>query len=851
MPKRKRSKSSSSSRETGETSEPRSGGTIPSRSRSGSRRRTRSRSGHSGGSSSEPILPAAPAGRQLGRAAPRGGRRPAAGAEPRTAADTDYGRRATGGAGRNRDTGVVQWQDWRRSHQKDLIQRFDYEGDDSTPALRDFRDIPLDYQGATTAWRRRGWEPQDRDDTDDSATMDESTREAQRTTIQEIRAGFGPTQLSDIPKTYTRARAQFARMYWERLTPAEQEGLNPRTGYAPGRNPNEMDYEPTPRVAADTYSPMSPDSPAYEPPGFFQPPTPRPAKRRNPRRAATVKGQEDADRRAKIAKVQDSYLDSSAAMVPSPARDPSPRPPLGPHPDDESDYRRSLFQDEKSPGVPAVPVLGAPPKRPKPAGDSSGPEPLDTSDPGGDVWPPNAPSYDISSPAISSRRASASRSSSHSGRSNQRSRSREVQSDPPYSVIDSDPPETPPARRFARGAEDPQTGAPHGQTEQQITDPSFHTEYSRFEQSQAIIQNRREQRERMEEANRIELDRQRREFARRDEDLRRRFKPEPDAVPRVPPDTVPRTRPPGPGPPSDLPGPRPEAATPLPGSPPKRRQPAPAPEPAPRRKRKPPPPAPPKLAKRKPPPPAKRKARPASPAPFPGRAAIIPPGPGRAGSPVRGRPGYRYARGRAGFRAAVAPGRGAPRAKPPPPPPAVVAARRGGRGGRGAIWAAYMAGRGGRGGRGRGGAPPPPAGGGRGRGRGRGRGIPPPPAAPAAPPAAPAAPPAAPAVAIAQAQYKRQQRRSIHRIPVHQRLAAMHIPVRTKKALTLTSEAPGHFRVKLHKKTRGVSAQVSRLLKRASKYLLVNGRKLNKKQALHVIVGLLEKMAPVDIKLVA
>ena len=79
----------------------------------------------------------------------------------------------------------------------------------------------------------------------------------------------------------------------------------------------------------------------------------------------------------------------------------------------------------------------------------------------------------------------------------------------------------------------------------------------------------------------------------------------------------------------------------------------------------------------------------------------------------------------------------------------------------------------------------------------------------------------------------------------------MHIPVRTKKALTLTSEAPGHFRVKLHKKTRGVSAQVSRLLKRASKYLLVNGRKLNKKQALHVIVGLLEKMAPVDIKLVA
>lgn len=79
---------------------------------------------------------------------------------------------------------------------------------------------------------------------------------------------------------------------------------------------------------------------------------------------------------------------------------------------------------------------------------------------------------------------------------------------------------------------------------------------------------------------------------------------------------------------------------------------------------------------------------------------------------------------------------------------------------------------------------------------------------------------------------------------------AMHIPVRAKKAFTLKAEAPGHYTVKMNKKTRGVTAQVARLLKRASKFLLVNGRKLSKKQALHVIVGLLEKNSPVSIKLV-
>ena len=67
--------------------------------------------------------------------------------------------------------------------------------------------------------------------------------------------------------------------------------------------------------------------------------------------------------------------------------------------------------------------------------------------------------------------------------------------------------------------------------------------------------------------------------------------------------------------------------------------------------------------------------------------------------------------------------------------------------------------------------------------------------------------------------------------------------------VSLSTVAPGHFIVRAKKITAGVRQHIMSLLRRAPSHLWVNGHKHNKKQALGVIMRLLEQRHAVDIQL--
>jgi hypothetical protein len=67
--------------------------------------------------------------------------------------------------------------------------------------------------------------------------------------------------------------------------------------------------------------------------------------------------------------------------------------------------------------------------------------------------------------------------------------------------------------------------------------------------------------------------------------------------------------------------------------------------------------------------------------------------------------------------------------------------------------------------------------------------------------------------------------------------------------LNLRTLGPGHFVVRAQQLTPGVRQQIKNLLRRAPKSLWVNGHKHSRKQALGVIMRLLEQNHAVDIML--
>ena len=140
---------------------------------------------------------------------------------------------------------------------------------------------------------------------------------------------------------------------------------------------------------------------------------------------------------------------------------------------------------------------------------------------------------------------------------------------------------------------------------------------------------------------------------------------------------------------------------------------------------------------------------------------------------------------------------------------------------------------------------------------------------PVAPPRAPAAPPAAAPRGRQRVRHRGRPprahaprptapRRNVHHVAPHLRTLVAsqqkhfkgiyrHDNITPK--LSLRTLAPGHFLVRAPKLTAGVRQHIISLLKRAPKALWVNGHKHNKKQALGVIMRLLEQNHTVDIQL--
>ena len=182
------------------------------------------------------------------------------------------------------------------------------------------RDIPADYVDALAAARavHREEAPMDREETPDSESLDDRGLDAQRQIIAELRKGRGPKTFKEIPQSYRRARAAFARMY-PRQTPAEYKDVQVArfdgiSGYRPGEDPLGRDYQPRrKRVSPSPVTPLdSPITPDYYPSSDYNPESPAvpQAKKRPSRRKAAQKAMERIAEMPKVDKARKAAIEA-------------------------------------------------------------------------------------------------------------------------------------------------------------------------------------------------------------------------------------------------------------------------------------------------------------------------------------------------------------------------------------------------------------------------------------------------------------------------------------------------------------------------------------------------------------